>query len=183
MSMYSGKCDLYDYLGDATDEKLQNSNIYIADNIIPLRINNQHDLAPYYPYLVGIGSWGNGHAEIRLSTESFIDAEEREHLTWKLNNVLRYWRRCKRNKTQYDVDMAAQSISFPGTPNGIEQEIAERVARDGDKATIDGLRDYMHEYYRKKLLEEMVRLGWDKRRAKFWIWKDWKMLKEDEDDK
>lgn len=97
--------------------------------------------------------------------------------------MLRYWRRCKRNKTPYDVDMAAQSISFPGTPNGIEQEIAERVARDGDKATIDGLRDYMHEYYRKKLLEEMVRLGWDRRRAKYWLWKDWKMLKEDEDDK
>lgn len=170
-------------LGDATDEYLQNSNIYIGDNIIPLRINNQHDLAPYYPYIVGIGSWRDGHAEIRLSTESFIDVEEREHLTWKLNNVLRYWRMCKRNKTPYNVDIAAQSISFPGTPNGIEQEIAERVARDGDKATIDGLRDYMHEYYRKELLEEMVRLGWDRRRAKYWLWKDWKMLKEDEDDK
>ena len=89
MSVYSGKADLFDNLGDATDEKLQNSNIYIGDNIIPLRINNQHDLAPYYPYLVAVGSWSDGHAEIHLSTESFIDTDERESLTWKLEDVKR----------------------------------------------------------------------------------------------
>ena len=67
-------------------------------------------------------------------------------------------------------------------PNGVEQEIAKRVAEDGEKATIDGLHDYMHEYYRYKLLDEMIRLGWDKRRAKFWIWRDWQMLIEEEKD-
>ena len=102
-------------------------------------------------------------------------------MTWKLEDVKRYWRRCKRKKIPFDVEKAAQLISFPGTPNGIEQEIAERVAKNGDKATIDDLHDYMHEYYRKKLLDEMVRLGWDKRQAMYWIWKDWKMLVEDEE--
>ena len=81
ISIFSGKCDLYDYLGDATDEELQNANIYIGDNVIPLRINNQHDLAPYYPYLIGIGGWGDGHCNLRISTMSFIDEEERDHLT------------------------------------------------------------------------------------------------------
>ena len=128
-----------------------------------------------------VGSWCHGHAEIRISKESFIDEEEREHLTWKLEDVKRYWRRCKRKKIQYDTEKATQIISFVGVPNGIEQEIAERVAKDGEKATIDGLHDYMHEYYRKKLLDEMVRLGWDKCVAKYWIWKDWrKACKEEE---
>ena len=183
MSRYSGKCDVYDHLGDATDERLRdNTNIYISDNPIPLRINNQHDLAPYYPYLIGIGSWSDGHAELRLSTESFIDAEEREHLNWKLDDAKRYWRKCKRHKIPYDIEEAIKKISFIGVPNAIEREIAERVAKHGEKATIDGLHDFMHEHYRKDLLEEMVRLGWDKRKAKFWIWKDWKMLAEEEDD-
>lgn len=167
-------------LGDATDEYLQNSNIYIGDNIIPLRINNQHDLAPYYPYLVGIGSWRDGHAEIRLSTESFIDAEEREHLTWKIENVKRYWRRCKQRKRPYDEDEAAKRISFLREPEDVEREIAKRVAEDGDKATIDGIHDYMHELYRNKLLEEMIRIGWNKRRAMYWIWKDWSIFKEED---
>lgn len=181
ISEYSGKADLFDHFGDATDEELQHANIYIGDNIVPLRINNQHDLAPYYPYIISMGGWSKGYAEIHLSSESFIDEEEREHLTWKLEDVKRYWRSCKRKKIPYDIEKATQLISFFGTPNGVEQEIAERVAKSGDKATIDGLHDYMHEYYRKKLLEEMVRLGWDKRHAKFWIWKDWKMLVEEED--
>lgn len=173
---------MFDHLGDATDEKLQNSNIYIGDNPIPLRINNQHDLAPYYPYLIGIGGWGDGHYNLRISTMSFIDEEERDHLTWKLNDVKRYWRSCKRKKIPYDIEKATQLISFFGMPNGIEQEIAERVEKDGDKATIDGIHDYMHELYRNKLLEEMIRLGWDKRVAKYWIWKDWgKVFREEEE--
>jgi len=182
MSVYSGKCDVADYLSDATDEYLQNSNIYIGDNIIPLRINNQHDLAPYYPYLVAIGSWSDGHAEIYLSSESFIDAEEREHLTWKLEDVKRYRRRCKRHKEPYDEDEAAKKISFMKEPEDVEREITRRVKENGDKATINGLHDYIHEYYRKELLEEMLRLGWDKRRAKLWIWKDWSVIKEEDDD-
>lgn len=93
----------------------------------------------------------------------------------------RYWRSCKRKKIPYDTEKATQVISFFGMPNGIEQEIAERVKKDGDKATIDGIHDYMHELYRNKLLEEMIRLGWDKRVAKYWIWKDWEKAYEEEE--
>ena len=128
-----------------------------------------------------MGGWSKGYAEIHISKESFIDEEEREHLTWKLEDVKRYWRSCKRKKIPYDVEKATQLISFLGTPNGIEQEIAERVEKDGDKATIDGIHDYIHELYRNKLLEEMIRLGWDRRVAKYWIWKDWgKVFREEE---
>ena len=128
-----------------------------------------------------MGGWSKGYADIHISKESFIDEEEREHLTWKLEDVKRYWRSCKRKKIPYDVEKATQLISFLGTPNGIEQEIAERVEKDGDKATIDGIHDYIHELYRNKLLEEMIRLGWDRRVAKYWIWKDWeKVFREEE---
>lgn len=128
-----------------------------------------------------MGWWSKGYAEIHISKESFIDAEEREHLTWKLEDVKRYWRSCKRKKIKFDIEKATRLISFFGTPNGIEQEIAGRVAKDGDKATIDGLHDYMHEYYRKKLLDEMVRLGWDEGLATYWIWKDWREVYKEEE--
>lgn len=183
MSIYSGKCDVADHLSDATDEYLQNANIYIGDNIIPLRINNQHDLAPYYPYIIWFGGWGDGKAELHISTESYIDTNERDHLTWKLNDAKRYWRRCRRKKITYNANEAAQSISFLQEPGDLEREIARRVEADGDKATIEGLHDEIHEYYRKELLKEMLRLGWDKRRARLWIWKDWSVIEEEEDDK
>lgn len=129
-----------------------------------------------------MGGWSKGYAEIHISKESYIDEEERDHLQWKLNDVKRYWRSCKRKKIPYDIEKATQIISFFGMSNGIEQEIARRVEKDGDKATIDGIHDYMHEYYRNKLLEEMIRLGWDKRVAKYWIWKDWKKAYEEEEE-
>lgn len=92
----------------------------------------------------------------------------------------RYWRRCKQRKRPYDEDEAAKRISFLREPEDVEREIAKRVAEDGDKATIDGIHDYMHELYRNKLLEEMIRIGWNKRRAMYWIWKDWSIFKEED---
>lgn len=63
--------------------------------------------------------------------------------------------------------------------------MARRVGEFGDKATIEGLHDGIHEYYRKELFEEMVRLGWDKAKADYWIWGDWsriQRLKEEADE-
>ena len=34
---------------------------------------------------------------------------------------------------------------------------------------------------RKKLLDEMVRLGWDEGLATYWIWKDWREVYEEEE--
>lgn len=181
MSIYSGKCDVADHLSDATDEYLQNANIYIGDNIIPLRINNQHDLAPYYPYLIWFGGWGDGKAELHISTESYIDQEERDHLTWKLEDAKKYYRKCKRKKITYNTEAAAKRISFLQEPTELEYEIAHRVKLYGEKATINGLHDTMHEYDRNLWLEEMIRLGWDKRQAACWIWKDWTLLWGDEE--
>lgn len=73
-------------------------------------------------------------------------------------------------------------MSFLQEPGDLEREIARRVEADGDKATIEGLHDEIHEYYRKELLKEMLRLGWDKRRARLWIWKDWSVIEEEDDD-
>ena len=183
MSIFSGKCDVFDWFYDKDDEYIKKCKFYTAtDYLVPLRIDNHHDLAPYYPYIVGIGGWNNDHAELYISTESYIDEEERDRLQWKLDDVKRYWRRCKRKKIPYDVEKATQIISFIWTSNGVEQEIAKRVAEDGEKATIDGLHDYIHEHYRYKLLDEMIRLGWDKRYAKWWIWKDIKYLFEGDSD-
>ena len=183
MSAYSGKCDVADYLSDATDEYLHNAQIYIGDHIVPLRIDNQHDLAPYYPYLVYMGGWSINHHVIHISTESYIDQEERDHLTWKLEDTKKYYRKCKRKKIPYNSEEAARRISFLREPTELEHEIAHRVKSFGEKATINGLHDTMHEYYRNLWLEEMIRLGWDKQQAAYWIWKDWKILVEDMNDK
>ena len=171
ISRFSGKCDCYDWLSDKSDEDLSNMEIFVGDNIVPLRINNQHDLAPYYPCLVCSGDG----MSVNLSERSFIDAEEEDHLSWILNEAKKYRRKCKRNKIEYDPNEFIERSSY-WSGKASMREIAERVRLYGDKATIEGIHDEIHEHYRNELLEEMIRLGWDKKKAKYWIWNDWRCL-------
>lgn len=179
MSSYSGKYDVADYFEGCSDEELRNSDIYIGDNPVPLRIENQHDLAPYYPHLITIGSWCEGRASCWITERSFVDFSEEEHLGWKLRDFQRYWRRCKRNKKDYIEEEAIAKICW-FEPTDVDREIAHRVAMYGNKATVEGLHDELHEFYRRELLEKMVELGWDEGKAKIWIWKDWTIVQNKE---
>ena len=87
----------------------------------------------------------------------------------------KYYRKCKRMKIPYDMDEAVKQSSL-FTSSDIDREIAKRVGEQGNKATIDGLRLLLHDYYRKELFTEMVRLGWSKEQADYWIWNDVKRL-------
>ena len=175
ISRYSGKCDCHDYFDDRTDDYIKNSKIYLGDNPIPLRIENQHDLAPYYPYLVASMGADKDGCVCHLTDRSYVDSEEEEHLGWKLRDFKKYYRKCKRTKIPYDVDTALKKCCF-FEPKEVDRQIAERVGMYGEKATIEGLHDDMHQYYRQRLFDEMIRLGWDERAAGYWIYKDWKWL-------
>ena len=104
---------------------------------------------------------------IHLASESYVDTEEREHLTWTLNDLIRIWKRCKRKKIPFDKEEAlSQTTLF--TPREHEEEIANRVAEFGDKATIDGIHLKLHDRYRQDLYEEMIKNGWDESRSYIW---------------
>lgn len=175
ISIYSGRFDVSDTFADRDDDFIKNSCIYLGDNPIPLQIENHHDLAPYYPYLIATMGSDGDKSICRLSDRSFVDAEEEEHLTWKLKDFKRYYRKCKRLKMVYEIDSAIKDVCY-FAPDTADREIAKRVFLYGEKATIDGLHDAVHEHYRKTLFDEMVRLGWDERTAGYWIWKDWRYL-------
>ena len=100
ISVFSSKCDVYDSLvmiHNITD--FSNVRIYASGNhIIPLRIDSQKDLIPYYPYLVAMmSSSKDGYMSVYLSGKSYVDTEEEERLQWRLNQLKKYYRRCKRN--------------------------------------------------------------------------------------
>lgn len=178
MSIYSGKCDVADWFEDYDDEMIRKSNFYISGHIVPLRIDNHHDLSPYYPYLIAVGGRdSSGHSSILLSEESFVDSEEREMLGWKLCDIQKYYRKCKRKRINYNIDEAtSQGCLFCSWDN--IRRIAEIVGERGEKVTVEDLiseykiRHPMSELYRKKLFERMIELGWSEKQARYWIWKD-----------
>ena len=195
MSQYSGKCDLYDHFAiacDGDDSKLQQeikrTDFYISTpdwRTHKLKIECEKDLAPYYPYLISVGAFNRGEERqyILLSRRSFVDSEEQERLDWALEDALKAYNRCKRKKISFDPEEYIKS--YWGQMPDWEKELVYRVAKDGKKATTERLHTPIHDYFRRRLAEELERLGYDDWFIRRWLFddreKDFNWRKENED--
>lgn len=145
-----------------TLEELQNNvTIYVGNNPEPLHIEKLEDLIPYYPYIIGSACYNNTERKsvIHLSSESWVDREERECLEFQLKNLLRIYNSCKRKKTEFDIEEVLKKVVWNGWNEQPYRELAERVKEKGKKATVNGIHLKMHEYYRKELVDEMLKNG------------------------
>ena len=189
ISNVSGKCDFKDHLfcSVETEEeafnKFNGTKLYIIQPIpddfnwkeavenkvnIPetyykrIEYSSIKDLVPLYPHLIGFASCDNTDSRnsvVCLSHESFVDREERECLEWRLKRLLTIYNRCKRKKIEFDVEEAVKEIIYGDWNKEAYVELANRVAKSGKKATIDGIHLKMHEYYRRELVDEMLKHG------------------------
>ena len=175
-SIFSGRCDLYDTIEIFGVEKiLSKYKIYDQRHILPLEVKEQKDLIPYYPYLVAaMFSTKEDGGTIYLSSESYVDINEREHIQWDLDTLLRYWRKCKRKKELFDKEKALRSITLFFNDE-YKMQLVDRVTEMGDKATIDDLHGRIHDGMRKDLFDEMIKNGWSEDKAGTWVygWRRW----------
>ena len=154
-------------------EIIEKYKIYAAGNdIVPLKMESEKDLVAYYTYLISsmFGSKDGGH--IHLMGKSFIDLEEEEQLTLEMDAVKKYYRSCKRNKKPFDRDEALRRIVFPidCKPKKHEEEIVDRVAKLGEKATIEDIHDPWHDRMRGEWYKLMIDRGWDENEAYKWVY-------------
>lgn len=167
MSMYSGKCDLYDSLimihNYEEEELLKNVLIFVGNNKEPLKLKSSKELIPYYPYIICCAHFDNElrKSVIYVTSESFVDIEEKESLNFKLKQVLKVYNRCKRKKIDFDIDSCIKEVCYQDYCKDIYIELVTRVKEKGKKATIDGLHLDMYERYRVMLVDEMIRNGLD----------------------
>lgn len=162
ISRYSGKCDWADNLEihNYTLEGLQNNvKIYVGDNTEPLHIEKMSDIIPYYPYVVCSACYTNGESTVHLTSESYVDRQERESLEFNLEWLLKIYNRCKRKKIEFNVEDAVKEITWNGWNEEPYRELANRVKEKGKRATIDGIHLTMQEIYRRDLVEEMLKNG------------------------
>lgn len=180
MSQFSGKCDFYDgfveIYSNGDEEKLKEElkklKLYIRGNDNRnhlVKTDTIKDIAKYYPYLEAIAYSSDDRFIVVLSADSFIDYEEKERLSYRIEDVLKYWRKCKRKKMPFTKEEFYKDNWW--TNEALMDEIIDRVAKYGDKAEFDDIHLPMHEYYRKRWFEELVRLGYTKREAYDWVYK------------
>lgn len=181
MSEFCGKCDFYDSFvaigGDGDEEKVKENlkklRLYVygkdgRDHLV--KSDTIKDIAKYYPYLEGVATYNKETGyNIYLCSDSFIDQEEREHIGWYVRYVLKYWRKCKLNKKPFVVDECIKSLRWLN--DDILRTVAERIAKDGNKAEFDDIHFPLHEYYRQRWFKELVRLGYTEYEAYRWCFK------------
>ena len=191
MSVYSGKCDLCDHIwiGNKTREDVE-KEIARTDFYIYTENGRKHrldihtlkDLVPYYPYLIGVACGSKaGRNVVVLSHESFVDQEERDFMSWDLRDALKEYRRCKRKKIPFDPDAYYEKYIKTWREHNYSREIVDRVARDGEKANLDGLYSATKDKWdRTRLAQELQRLGYDDYFINQWVfgyrkeYPDWK---------
>jgi hypothetical protein len=76
MSKYSGKCDFRDTWEICDIEnRIEQANIYVGNNIVPLRITSYKDAVPYFPRIAyAIGNENNGVINIWLGEKSYAES-------------------------------------------------------------------------------------------------------------
>ena len=183
MSIFSGKCDFYDCfcaIGGDGDEEVVKENLKKLTLYVCGKDNRDHlvksdtikDIAKYYPYLETVACYNKEEGYIiHLSSDSFIDQEEAEHRQYMINDVMKYWRKCKREKREFTPEECVEKLWWNNKDD--LKEIAERVKRDGNKAEFDDIHFPMWEHFRRKWFNELVRLGYTEREAYNWVFKTW----------
>lgn len=184
MSMFSGKCDFFDsfvaIFCDGEDEKIKERlpklKLYVYgkdDRNHRVKSDTILDIAKYYPYLAAIHTGDkDGNSVYILSSDSFIDQEEKQFRDYHINDVMKYWRKCKRNKTEFNEEECYQKVKFWSDSEELK-EIIHRVAVDGPKAEFDDIHYSMWENNRRRWMDELIRLGMDEDKAFQWCFKDW----------
>lgn len=171
MSRFSGKCDIYDTLIEihGIDDNYDWSKLEMYHEDEKLDIKSIKDLVPYYPYLTAVMCSNRDKIYIRLSQTSFVDRHEREMMNIRLNDVKKYYRKCKRNKTEFIPEEVVKKYSMWGSDN-IYLELAKRVKEHPYTQNISGIHSNMAQWYRQELYEEMIKYGYDEDYSRKWCY-------------
>jgi hypothetical protein len=141
------------------DELKNNVKIYVGKNKTPIKIEKIQDIIPYYPYTISHAGFDNvkRSATIYLSQESDIDYEEEQTLRYYLERIIKIYRRNRRKKKDFTFSEVLSVLDYSNIKEAAYLEIYERVKRDGIKATTDGIHLPTYDYWRKELVEEMIK--------------------------
>ena len=179
MSKFCGKCDFYDSFiairckGDEkqVEENLKKLRLFIYGRdgrTHRLKSDTIKDIAKYYPFIEAVMCGEcDGSSTIILSSDSFIDQEERQHLGFYIKDIERYYNRCKRKKDSFVVDECVKEFSY-WSNSELYRTIAERFAKNGKKAKFDDIHLPLQEHYRREWFDELVRVGYTEYEAYDW---------------
>lgn len=170
MSIYSGKCDVWDTFIDIDkmNDESDWSKVRIYHKGEALKIKSVKDLLPYASHLISFGSWHDGECYTRITDVSYIDRSEKESLDRALKYFKSEYRKCRRKKQEFIPENAEKKYSGFFRESYL-LELAQRVKEHPCVANTDGLHTPFHEMQRKELRDTMIEFGYTKEQADKWV--------------
>ena len=165
MSQYSGKFDLCDIIELHGLDNILRSDIYLGNNIIPLRIESEHDLVPFYGYSSYMSAYSaeEGKGSFYLNDKSNVDMREDDMLLQTQKSLISYFKQCK---YKHIVPNLEKRGYLKLVDKDSEDKIFERL--QNDNMSLLGISTQYGTLYRQKLYEAMIGAGWGDIRAKRW---------------
>ena len=123
-------------------EIIEKSKIYLGDARV--MIKEEKDLIPYYTHLIASASYNKEKGNvIHLSRDSFINSEEREHLSWKIQDIISTFRKAKKEKTNVTLDyLKAQKYYWGNGEDFIWSALIDKIKNNTDLIKIHLPKNY-----------------------------------------
>ena len=128
-------------------EIIEKSKIYLGDARV--MIKEEKDLIPYYTHLIASASYNKEKGNvIHLSRDSFINSEEREHLSWKIQDIIFTFRKAKKEKIDVTLDyVKSQKYYWGNGEDFIWSALIDKIKNNMDLIKVHFPKDYRECYY------------------------------------
>lgn len=121
-------------------EIIEKSEIYLGDARV--MIKEEKDLIPYYTHLVASASYNKECGNvIHLSKDSFINFEEKEHLSWKIQDLISTFRKAKKEKINVTLDYVKSQKYYWGE-DFIWSALIDKIKNNMDLIKVHLPKDY-----------------------------------------
>lgn len=123
-------------------EIIEKSKIYLGDARV--MIKEEKDLIPYYTHLIASASYNKEKGNvIHLSRDSFINSEEREHLSWKIQDIISTFRKAKKEKIDVTLDyVKSQKYYWGNGEDFIWSALIDKIKNNMDLIKVHLPKDY-----------------------------------------
>lgn len=171
MSRFSGKSDLFDSVNMIHQaEDFSKVHIYIDNNPVELRVNNQKDLIPYYACVPWAEGWDGNEGIIRITGELWFNQEEREILETSKQYWIGLYNKYKRKNLDPAEELKRLINEQDWWTRSDYQLVEATINNKGKDFDTSHIHLDSKDYYRKILYNEMVENGYDKDRAYIWVY-------------
>lgn len=157
MSRFSGKCDFADTISIyGIDFIIKNCKVFQNQKELKL---NKHSIIKYFPYLVSsMGMNKNSGGTINLTSESYIDSQNKERIKWYLEDLQRIK---EGEKPFFENSLELRIIKSIDEDSSLSSERKEELINSFQTNTaiffkVELCKEYLKDYYTYKILQKDI---------------------------